>query len=45
MFVAEIAVGYQNYVREQEDRKAGITPPTPALTQEQMKAMIERVKK
>lgn len=45
MLVAEIAVGYQNYRYEEEERKSKGGPPKPPnLTQEEMKAMIERVR-
>lgn len=45
MLVAEIAVGYQNWTYEEAERKQkGAPPKPPDLTQEQMMAMIERVR-
>jgi hypothetical protein len=44
--VAELAVGYQNFYYEQEERKqTGAPPKPPKLSQEEMMAMMERVKK
>lgn len=42
VFVAETAVGYENYLNKKESGKG--TLPVPELTQEQMQAMIDRVK-
>lgn len=43
---AEIAVSHEVYLTEKANRKnaAGGPPPAPALTQEQMQAMIDRVR-
>jgi hypothetical protein len=44
--VAELAVGYQNFQYEQEERKqTGAPPKPPKLSQEEMMSMMERVRK
>lgn len=45
ILVAEIAIGYQNYMYEEAERKqTGAPPKPPSLSQEEMKSMIERVR-
>jgi hypothetical protein len=45
ILVAELAVGYQNFMYDQEQRKqTGAPPKPPDLGQDEMKAMIERVR-
>lgn len=41
IFVAEIAVGYENYLTKKHQ---GGAPPTPELSQGEMLAMMERVR-
>ena len=43
---AEIAISHEVYMTEKANRKstAGGPPPAPALSQEQMQAMIDRVR-
>jgi hypothetical protein len=44
IWIAELAVGYENYLNKKHAGNLGPTP-APNLSQDEMRAMIERVKK
>jgi len=46
MYVMDVALAWEQYVREREDAKSkGLPNPAPKLSVEQMQTMLERVKK
>lgn len=43
IWIAEIAIGYENYLNKKHSGTLG-APPAPKLSQKEMQAMIDRVR-